>query len=196
MLKNVIIIIRKSFFMTVGLVLLSSVSLASAEIFVVNGSFEFPDIPTGSSDVVASIPGWTTTFGCGIEIQDHFAGSPHAREQHVELDSFCPSGMVQSLPTEPGKQYNVCFVFSPRPGVVDNGIRVKWDGTVVMELHGDGAGLTDTAWVKHCMFGLAASSTITTSLGFEDISSDDGAGGYIDGVRVKEKGTDTGAGHQ
>src|SRR5215217_4814219 len=48
---------------------------AAATELVVNGSFEEPALGGGFS-TFGAIPGWTTTFGPGIEIQNHAAGDP------------------------------------------------------------------------------------------------------------------------
>ena len=90
-------------FITVALALMVPFS-ANANL-ITNGSFENPDIPTGTWQVLNSISGWATTVGPGIEIQDHVAGSPFAGNQHVELDSNSNSGMIQTaISTLPGQQ--------------------------------------------------------------------------------------------
>lgn len=128
---------------------------------ILNGGFEQPDIPTGTFAVFAAIPGWTTTFGPGIEIQDHVAGSPFEGAQHVELDSFGNSGMIQTVvPTTPGQIYDFRFAYSPRPGVpaTSNGIEVYFNGGLLTTIAVSGVGLTDTSWAVFT-FAVAATGT-------------------------------------
>jgi UDP-3-O-[3-hydroxymyristoyl] glucosamine N-acyltransferase len=186
--KLLVIAMRKAVAVcTVGLVLLVSASYADAQI-VTNGSFEDPNIPFGSFGIFAAIPGWSLAFGCGIEIQDHSAGSPHTGGQLVELDSSCSSGIYQDLITTPGELYDLSFAYSPRPGVFDNRIRVMWDDTVIEELQGNGVGLSDTAWEIHDITCLSADSADgTRSLEFDDTSGFPiSFGAYIDSVSVEE----------
>src|SRR4051794_1142982 len=96
---------------------------------VVNGSFESPDVPTGTFQIFPSITGWNyvprnpTVTSSGIEIQDHVAGNPAvlpanaipAGDQFAELDSDGPSAYFQDVPTTPGKTYRLEFLYSPRP---------------------------------------------------------------------------------
>lgn len=83
---------------------------------VTNGSFETPDITTGTYQIFTDIPGWTTSFGDGIEIQDHIAGSPYDGDQHVELAVFNNRGMLQQIATGANQSYLLSFAYSPRPG--------------------------------------------------------------------------------
>ena len=187
--KLLVIAVRKTVVVfTVGLVLLFSISHASAANIVINGSFEDPDIPFGSFNIFDAIPGWALAFGCGIEIQDHSAGSPHTGGQLVELDSSCSSGIYQDLTTTPGQLYDLGFAYSPRPGVFDNRIRVMWDDGVIQDLQGNGVGLGDTAWEVHDITCLSADSAdATRRLEFDDTSGFPFSfGGYIDSVSVEE----------
>lgn len=172
---------------TIGLVVLFSGSHASAADIVTNGSFEDPDIDSESIIISAAISGWSLAFGCGIEVQDHVAGTPDTGDQHVELDSNCSSGMYQDLPTTSGQLYDLSFAYSPRPGVSNNHILVKWDGAVIADLNANGVGLADTAWEVHDITCLSADSMDETRrLQFEDASVSDTFGGYIDSVSVEE----------
>ncbi len=151
---------------------------------ILNGSFETPDIPTGTFAVFASIPGWSTSFGPGIEVQDHVAGSPYEGDPFVELDSFSNSGMIQtSIATAAGNPYLVSFAYSPRPGrsAADNGIDVYFDGGLLISLATSGIGLSDTS----CLFNfpvLAAGAM--SSLEFRAVGASTSFGGYLDAVSV------------
>jgi hypothetical protein len=150
---------------------------------ITNGSFETPDIPTGTFAIFAAIPGWTTTFGSGIEIQDHVAGSPYEGDQFVELDSNNNSGMIQvSIPTVLGNPYLVSFAYSPRPGrsAADNGIDVYFDGGLLISLATSGIGLPDTSWTLYSFPVIATGAT--SSLEFRAVGLSTSFGGYLDAV--------------
>jgi hypothetical protein len=152
---------------------------------ILNGSFEDPDIPTGTFAILGSIPGWSTTFGPGIEIQDHVAGSPYDLDQFVELDSFSNSGMMQAaIATVPGMTYVVSFAYSPRPGrsAADNGIEVLFDGALLVGLAESGIGLPDTNWSLHNF--LVTATGATSSLEFRAVGDSTSFGGYLDAVSV------------
>ncbi len=152
---------------------------------ILNGSFETPDIPTGTFAVFASIPGWSTSFGPGIEIQDHVAGSPFDLDQFVELDSFSNSGMIQTpLATVAGQSYLLSFAYSPRPGraASDNGIDVLFDGVLLVSLATSGIGLPDTSWTVHNFVVTATGAT--SSLEFRAVGASTSFGGYLDAVSV------------
>jgi hypothetical protein len=154
---------------------------------IVNGSFETPDIPTGTFQVFPSIPGWSTTFGSGIEIQDHVAGSPFVGAQHVELDSFDNSGMSQVVSTVPGQTYHLSFAYSPRPGVSadSNIIQVFFNGVQLDSLALSGVGLQDTSWQ---VFGYNVVPSITSStLEFRAAGVSDSFGGYLDDVQLNPR---------
>lgn len=156
---------------------------------LVNGSFELPVIGPGTFAVFATIPGWTSTTPSpgGIEVQRSVAGSPFSGLQHVELDSFVPSNMFQDVVTTPGGLYRVSFAYSPRPGVLDNGIQVFWDGVLQTTLAASGVGNNNTSWTVF-QFDLPA-TLASTRLEFVDISFDEpvgGLGGYLDAVSVRQ----------
>lgn len=169
--------------LSIALVLsLAPLSVAEANL-IVNGSFEDPDIPFGTFSILMSIPGWTTTFGAGIEIQDHVAGLPYDGDQHVELDSFNNSGMLQTImPTVPGGTYALSFAYSPRPNVAaeDNGIDVYFDGSLLASLQTSGIGLSQTSWTLYSYLVTATGST--ASLEFRATGTSNSFGGYLDAV--------------
>ena len=114
--------------LSIGLLMVCAAAFAAGPNIVVNGSFEEPVLALGSFSNFGSIPGWTDTSGCGIEVQNHVAGSPSVGAQFCELDSNCSSTIVQTLTTLPGLSYVLQFEFSARPGVQDNHIQVRWGG--------------------------------------------------------------------
>ncbi len=151
---------------------------------ITNGSFESPDQPTGTFGVYLGIPGWTTTFGPGIEIQDHVAGSPYDGAQHVELDSHLNSGMLQQVAVTAGALYDLSFAYSPRPGVgpASNIIEVWFDGALLATVTGDGTNLNDTSW-SVLSYNVSPSGNLV-NLEFRAMGISDTLGGYIDDVRL------------
>lgn len=151
---------------------------------IINGGFESPDIATGTFAILGTIPGWSTTFGAGIEIQDHVAGSPFEGDQHVELDSVGNSGMVQTVvPTVAGTGYRFSFAYSPRPGVslASNPIDVLVNGVLIDTVSASGIGLTDTSWTIHSY--LVSAVGTSTAIEFRATGTSDSLGGYLDDVR-------------
>jgi hypothetical protein len=155
---------------------------------LVNGSFEDPVVTSPESfDVFSSIPGWTASSGCGIEIQRNgLAGTPADGVQLVELDSNdqlgtgcnTSSAMFQDVDTHVGRKYELCFAYSPRPGNIDNRIEVSWEGTPLALL--DGVGGVDTVW-RYPRFRVTATSS-PSRLAFADRGIVDTLGGYLDDV--------------
>lgn len=103
-------------------------TVASAN-FIVNGSFEDPDI-SSSWDLVdsSSVPGWTggnvNGIPTDIEIQSEpiFGWSAADGQQWVELDSNAPYYIFQTVTLLPNTTYELNFAFSSRPdtAAVDN----------------------------------------------------------------------------
>src|SRR5262245_14686497 len=115
----------RRFAITCALLCLSASAWAQSNL-IINGGFESPIVPSGTFQAFPNIPGWTLTFGVGIEIQNNVAGAPFAGNQFAELDSFSNSGMQQVVPTSAGQIYTLRFMYSPRPNLPasSNGIEV------------------------------------------------------------------------
>ena len=163
---------------TASLLLASAIG---AQNLLTNPSFEEPDVAPGTAQIFAgNIAGWTDSSSCGIEVQDNCCGSPSDGSQHVELDSDCSSTISQTVSTTPGAKYVLTFDFSPRPGVVDNRLVVRWNGVQIFdELAAGAPPPADTDWNAHAI-GVTATGT-TSTVEFEDGSfSSPGVGTYID----------------
>lgn len=158
------------------------ISTANANM-IVNGSFETPDIGTGGWSIFPSILGWSTTFGSGIEVQDHAAGSPFDGDQHVELDSWSNSGMSQEITTIAGQSYLLSFAYSPRPNVsIDsNGIDLFFNSILLDSISASGIGLYDTSWSTFNY--IVTTTSALSSLEFRATGWSDSYGGYIDNVQ-------------
>ena len=163
----------------VGIMLTVPVTETNAANIVVNGGFEDPQISGWS--VYSSIPGWNATIG-GIEIQNHAAGSPYEGSQHVELDAYYNSTMIQTVNTTAGQSYNLSFAYSPRPyvGKGSNGIDVFFGSTPVASLAADGGSVT--SWIVY-NYTVTATESLT-DLQFVATGVSDSYGGYIDAVSL------------
>jgi hypothetical protein len=151
---------------------------------VVNGSFERPLVPVGSTAPFPSIRGWRLAFGPDIEIQNHVVGDPARGHQFVELDSDASSGIWQKAPTRPGRLYRLQLFFSPRPGTsaAENVLVVHWRKLVIARISADGRGLTNTSW-KMYAFKVRAIRT-STRIELADGGISDSVGTYVDGVSL------------
>jgi len=151
---------------------------------IVNPSFEAPAIPGGTFSILLVIPGWTTSSGPGIEIQNNVAGAPNSGSQHVELDSFSNSAMFQDVPTTLGQGYTLSFFYSPRPGVssASNPIEVWWNGSLIDTITGVGGGVT--SWTEH-VYTVFGSAGPDTTLLFAAAGTSESLGGYLDDVSVE-----------
>lgn len=151
-----------------------------------NGGFEKPPVAPGHYTNLTSIQGWTEDLPkqCGIEIQNHVAGSPFEGTQFTELDSNCSTEIHQDLTTVPGRHYRLSFAFSARPGTgaADNVLQVWWNGRLIDTEQADGVGLKDTSW-RRFTFRVRATGT-TTRVAFGDAGVSNGLGTYLDGVSV------------
>jgi hypothetical protein len=153
---------------------------------ITNGSFENQQPGNGGWGVFDSIDGWNVLEGsqAGIEVQHNAAGTAFDGNQLVELDSHAVSGIFQDLATTVGKKYKLQFAFSPRAGVAENTLNVKWGGNLVDTLMADGTGLGDTKW-NTFTYNLVANGA-KTRLSFDNLTEkSDSLGTYIDNVSLQ-----------
>ena len=178
---------------------------------VVNGGFEEPVVTHVKNwDIysTAEIPGWSVEWMPGpgmhdgyprpvdayIELHKEIFGAAADGLQYAELDAdwdgppriinFEPASIriYQDLPTVPDGVYKLSFAFSPRPGVEDNKLEVKWAGVVVAVLEANGTMLSAVDWTYY-QYVLTATST-TTRLEFADLSASDTLGTFLDDISV------------
>lgn len=166
-----------------SLIMVFPASEARADNLIVNGGFEAPAISGWTS--VNSIPGWFSTTN-GIEIQRNAAGSPYEGYQHVELDAYANSNMIQNIATGAGRTYDLSFAYSPRPGVAvsSNGIDVYFNGSLLENIAVSGIGLGNTQWSMHHYMVTATGSL--SSLEFRAAGISDSYGGYLDSVSMTQ----------
>lgn len=146
---------------------------------ITNGSFESPALPYKSMAVFPSIPGWTTTFGFSVEIQNNYGyGLPYDGNQFLELDGYVSSNIVQDVPTESGKYYYFSFAYSGRSGPTgENEIDVYWNGQLLTQLR-----TIDVTWELKNYTVMATNNV--TRLEFRDVGESTEFGGYLDAVQL------------
>lgn len=175
---------------------LATGTIAQADSIVTNGSFEVTPVSVSTTwDIFDSIAGWKLVRGPKIEVQRNVRGWQSADgDQYLELDGDidgpggtlgyedASSAIYQDLVTEPGQTYLLTFAFSPRPGVADNALEIRWDGTLLGTLRADGSGLSTTNWAYFTYEVSTASAA--TRLEFGDVSASDSLGTFLDDVTV------------
>ncbi len=176
---------RLSILFTLLIALVFVSAQAHATNIIINGGFEVFEIKPGTFEIFNAIPGWMTTSGSGIEIQNNIVGSPFEGAQHVELDSDNNSGMAQTISTVAGQEYDLSFFYSARPGRASttNGIDINWDGVNLSNITADGIGLSDTDWNLFAFSVIATGPS--TLLEFVATGTSDSFGGYLDAVNLQ-----------
>jgi hypothetical protein len=171
----------------------SAATAAAAPNLILNGSFETPNVPTGSFGIFASISGWSHqarpgTTSSGIEIQDHVAGAPAAGAgaQFVELDSDGPSRIFQDVATSPASTYRLTFLYSARPGTPAAENHFGVTAGPATAAFGPLAGGAQTSWANATLDFIA--SAASSRIEFLDLSPEQASGGvgaYVDLVAVE-----------
>jgi len=186
-----------------GMLVFGMTGAANADM-IVNGSFERPDILSGYR-VYHDIPGWTTTYGSGIEIQHNgVLSNVTAFEgfQYVELDShggtYTNSTMAQSIDTVFGQTYDISFAYRNRnTNLPSNGIEVYWNNTLEYFI-GDSTVLgfgdaekniqIDNSFLNWHVFTFSVKGETDFEgynwLSFNAIGIEDTFGGFIDNVTM------------
>lgn len=164
-----------------GLTAVLAVAQAQANI-IVNGGFESPAISAGNYGIFTSIPGWTSTLGDGLELQNNAAGTPFEGHNLMELDSNNNSNARQSIATTINQSYDLSFEYSPRPGIssASNPVEVYFGGNLIDTLTGVGAGNTVWSLKQYTVVATGASSVLE----FRAVGTSDSLGGYIDDVKM------------
>ena len=181
----------KFFGKTIVALLLSGVaSLANANL-IVNGDFEDNVGLTGSNNrgVFASVNGWSTLSGAGIEIQRNTVVAAQNGNQYVELDSNNNSSMFQQLTgLAVGESYLLSFWYHARTnnGDNDNGLDVFWGnstpGALQLSIANETVQSTNNLWVQKNLSLFATQSTMY--LTFAATGLNNSLGGFIDNVSL------------
>ncbi|MDQ5922324.1 MAG: Flg new 2 protein [Patescibacteria group bacterium] len=159
-----------------------------------NGSFETPEVSTGNYGIFPQatlglewLVDWVNVSQVGtsgLEIQDNVAGAPAvgSGNQFAELDANHPVKISQDIPTIPGKEYQLSFKYSPRPGEQSgtNMLEARADGNLLgAVLSGVGGALTN--WTSETRTFIADTNT---KIEFLDTDTDNSYGGYLDDVSL------------
>jgi hypothetical protein len=94
---------------------------------LVNGDFSQSSVSSDGN----SIPGWTATNSCGIEVWGPGSIGAPLDAGALELASNCVSGVQQTVSDTPGQQYLVTYYFAARSGTSqsENAIQASFNGT-------------------------------------------------------------------
>jgi hypothetical protein len=153
-----------------------------AQNLLTNGSFEDP-VYLDTVNFASSIPGWTSTDG--FEVWNQLEGPGADGNQYLELDVSTCTTISQTVATDATKSYRVSLAFAARNGVADNGIEVRWNGTVIGTASADGTGHSgNVVWTRHAFSAPGAAGTSTLEIRNADAC--DGLGSLLDDVSVAE----------
>lgn len=206
---------KRSIFSLIAFSTLSFFHCTANSSLLVNGSFEQVTFSDNSSvtglihnhdlstypnknrawDVFFDLPGWSTIFGNGIELQRNIVATPQHGSHHVELDSHrkvgANSAMNQSLSSLiTGDDYLLSFYYKPRTNTTnDNGIKVFWyDDTVTFaptmtpSLIVDSTKKLSSSWTLQSVL-LTADAT-QMNLSFAAFGKENTLGGLIDNISL------------
>jgi uncharacterized repeat protein (TIGR01451 family) len=177
-------------------------TVKSTNNLVLNGGFEYPvvDHPDRDWDVFPPVEvDWGISWvdpeegapdPALLELHNNI-NTPAEGDQYAELDTDYDYGnkekasvsIYQDISTDVGKQYELKFSFSPRPGIADNQLRVQF-GSLDTTISADGTGLSDTNWTEYTYVITADANP--TELRFTDLSFPDSYGTFLDDVQVYE----------
>jgi hypothetical protein len=165
----------------VGILAVAASSSASPVVF--NGDFEASvGLSNQSWGVFPSIPGWYTSSGAGIEVQNNVAALAHSGSQKIELDSHgshSNSSMTQDLLGLSG-DYVLHFWYQPRTGTPgDNGIEAYFNSVLVRFANG----VAPDPWTEFTAPVTAIAGT--NLLKFQATGLENTLGGFIDDVSLE-----------
>jgi hypothetical protein len=167
-----------------GLMVTSILITGVASASIVNGSFEAPDVKSGSWQVFTDIPGWIAT-GAGAEVRDNVAGSAYDGDQFIELDSYSNSAIEQTIDTIAGSPYEITWAYSPRMGKLNantNGIAIYWNDELLDEIALSGVGNSDNVWT---LLTTDVTGSGSDTLKFVATGVSDAMGGSLDAISIQ-----------
>ena len=155
-------------------------------------------ILNSSWDVFYKLPGWTTTSGSGIELQQNVVTSSQDGAHHIELDSYLNLGASNTVMTQTinslsvGSDYLLEFYYKPRTNVLnDNGINVFWydaavslDDNMLADFSSDSTSGLVPDWALQSVTFTAQAETMNLSFGSYGMQNT--LGGLIDNVSLKQ----------
>lgn len=155
---------------------------------IVNGSFEQPDVSSGTYSLLTSIPGWSLLSGDRFEIQDNISGLGGASDgaQHLELDSNNTSSDVQqTVAVVAGAVYSVSFDYRGRPNRTtdDNKLKFQLYDSFDELIYEESIIASNTsAWTTKTFEFQAPTNAVR--LAFLDTGTNNSYGAYIDNVKL------------
>ena len=192
---------------------LLTLSAASQATLITNGSFEQTGLLSKGEvhntflsaydnkgktwEVFYDLPGWTTSFGNGIELQKNIVSKAQDGEHHVELDSHM-KGSSNSVMTQTvsslnvGSEYLLEFYYKPRTNHAnDNGISVYWydsnidfDWNMQAEYTADSTKQKMKNWTLQTVSFTAMAESMDLSFG--SIGKQNTLGGLMDNVSLTQ----------
>lgn len=151
---------------------------------VTNGSFESPAVT--SYMIPSSIPGWTATNNCGVEVDPSGTfGTAFDGNQSVELNSNCVAGIRQTIATTPGVSYQLAFAFGGRPGTMpaQNQMSVIFGASPVVTVGPITPSGSNINWTYY-QYTVTATSTSTTLAFQSSTPFQTSEGGELDDVSL------------
>lgn len=172
---------KTKFFLIAALFTISA-QLSAANL-VINGSFEDPDIASGTWTNFNSIAGWLTG-SAGVEIRDNVAGTAYDGGQFAELDTYENSYIEQDVATGDGFSYLLSFAYSPRVNQLDttNGIDVLWNGSILQSITATGGSVNDWTIFEFIVQGTVGIDTLK----FAATGTSDSLGGNLDAISLSQ----------
>lgn len=148
-------------------------------------------------DVFNTLPGWSTSYGNGIELQKNVVTGSQAGSYHIELDSHQHGAsnavMTQTLDAlTVGSSYLLEFYYKPRTNSVnDNGINVFWydstfdfDINMLADFSTDSTRNLTPSWALQSVAFIAQAESM--SLSFGAFGKQNTLGGLVDNVSLNK----------
>lgn len=162
---------------------LAASSTASAVNLLVNASFENPVVTVAQ---LPAIPGWTRTCGTSIELQNTGSTGLLADDgrQWWESDGVDNTCLAQSVPSALNRVYRLSLAHSPRPGVANNSVDVRFNGQTIATINANGVGNTGNVWTTYTYTVVSYGPVATVEIGAS--GPVDLLGGFVDDVQLED----------
>lgn len=130
------------------------------------------------------IPGWNGRLANApyqIEVHNKLFGPAASGNQYAEVDIAGRESLVQTIPTQAGREYTLKLAYAPRPNAGNQSLGVYWNGQQIGVLSGTGSSTQTIPWKYH-IFTVVASSN-TSQLGLGSIQGQE-AGNFVDDISL------------
>lgn len=173
---------RKRFMVRVLIVwaVMAMTGMVHAANLLVNGTFEDPVVPPGSSSLVSTLPGWTVHPN-GVVVSDRNQGQAYEGHNFVQLVGSGNSSIWQRVGTVVGQAYQLSFAYAPHLNVPTggNGISVYWNDTLIANLTSGSSG--SSGWTRYLLSVVGTGHDVLT---FAANGNAVGGGAGLDGVQL------------